>query len=498
MKATIGSPGVLLSNEDPRATTLRQMIRELFGSTKRVVAKHFPYTLPAFNKVANASAQTFPGAQPISLCKEHIDQLCSEEFLCCEKSDGVRYLFLQTSDHKCYLMERKGGFYAANMEWIKVPERPPTAAKSVLSGLDCMVDGELVEDTVSGKRALSFLIYDVLWIAGTNYMAREYTERLRAAVPIICILRCESLDSMDLNRIHIYVKDLFRTQDIRFLMDKVIPTLCHKNDGIIFTKVDCPYYPATCQEILKWKPPEKNTIDCALQSGETSKFLPRCYELCCMGNEGRTEFFDVLFFKDPDDEKNIREQIKFLKNSSGAQGFAECFYDYEYVTEDMLIFKLLLQEENAGRIEEDEKATVPTKITKERVAQLRATVKTFTEQQKDEFRGGWRVERIRGDKENPNYIRIAKNVRKSINDKIMRDDLATRLENATPQKGTILANIGTAVPGAAGDEDDDDGDAEEEHDVSFDFIGKRKGAGEDGGPDQKKKAVEEDNYDDAF
>ena len=37
--------------------------------------------------------------------------------------------------------------------------------------------------------------------------------------------------------------------------------LVHENDGLIFTVDECPYYPGTCQEIVKWKPPNMNTID---------------------------------------------------------------------------------------------------------------------------------------------------------------------------------------------------------------------------------------------
>ena len=34
-----------------------------------------------------------------------------------------------------------------------------------------------------------------------------------------------------------------------------------KNDGLIFTVDACPYYPGTCNEIIKWKPPHMNSID---------------------------------------------------------------------------------------------------------------------------------------------------------------------------------------------------------------------------------------------
>jgi len=45
------------------------------------------------------------------------------------------------------------------------------------------------------------------------------------------------------------------------IFEKIIPKLKHENDGLIYTKDACPYYPGTCAEILKWKPKDMNTVD---------------------------------------------------------------------------------------------------------------------------------------------------------------------------------------------------------------------------------------------
>ncbi len=45
-------------------------------------------------------------------------------------------------------------------------------------------------------------------------------------------------------------------------MEKVIPSLPHENDGIIFTPVYSRYCVAgTDSALLKWKPPDKNSVD---------------------------------------------------------------------------------------------------------------------------------------------------------------------------------------------------------------------------------------------
>ena len=62
----------------------------------------------------------------------------------------------------------------------------------------------------------------------------------------------------------IYVKDFFEVWETSKLMDMIDPNkgiLKHGNDGVIYTVNDCPYYPGTCEEIVKWKPPHFNSID---------------------------------------------------------------------------------------------------------------------------------------------------------------------------------------------------------------------------------------------
>jgi mRNA-capping enzyme len=64
------------------------------------------------------------------------------------------------------------------------------------------------------------------------------------------------------------MKEMFNIWDAKFLMPKFIDShkLEHENDGLIFTVDLCPYYPGTCEEILKWKPIELNSIDFKLQA----------------------------------------------------------------------------------------------------------------------------------------------------------------------------------------------------------------------------------------
>ena len=60
---------------------------------------------------------------------------------------------------------------------------------------------------------------------------------------------------------------MFNIWDAHELFPKLLQAnkLEHDNDGLIFTVDDCPYYPGTCDQILKWKPIELNSIDFKLE-----------------------------------------------------------------------------------------------------------------------------------------------------------------------------------------------------------------------------------------
>lgn len=65
-----------------------------------------------------------------------------------------------------------------------------------------------------------------------------------------------------------------------------IPHLKHENDGLVFTPVQVPYKPGTCSKLLKWKPPELNTVDFKLHVQTNAEMKP-VYKLYVM--HGRNE-----------------------------------------------------------------------------------------------------------------------------------------------------------------------------------------------------------------
>lgn len=106
--------------------------------------------------------------------------------------------------------------------------------------------------------------------------------------------------------IDIFMKDMFDVADVEGIFKYIIPNLQHENDGLIFTMNACPYYPGTCQEIMKWKPTELNTVDFELKPLPSSVNCKNIWGLYSFGvdkrgpyDEGRkySILFDLMFLK---------------------------------------------------------------------------------------------------------------------------------------------------------------------------------------------------------
>jgi len=59
----------------------------------------------------------------------------------------------------------------------------------------------------------------------------------------------------------IRAKTFWDVADTKMVLEKFIPQLTHENDGLIFSPNADPYLPGQCNELLKWKPADLNTVD---------------------------------------------------------------------------------------------------------------------------------------------------------------------------------------------------------------------------------------------
>ncbi|KAJ3484333.1 hypothetical protein NLG97_g7078 [Lecanicillium saksenae] len=268
----------------------------------------------------------FPGAQPVSFARKHIEALMSQDFYVCEKSDGIRYLLYATRDESGgeahYLIDRKNDY------WF-IPNRNlhfPLDSDQTAFHYDTVLDGELVWDTkLNGGKEPRFLIFDCLVMDGQGLMDRTLDKRLayikeRFHYPYKRLFK-EFPEELKFQPFFVEMKPFQLAYGIEMMFKQVLPNLKHGNDGLIFTCRHTSYHHGTDPNILKWKPPEENTIDFLLKlhfptvqpnkweraEGITEPFIdydsvPHAELMVFTGNNGpeRYEPFEDLYITKPE------------------------------------------------------------------------------------------------------------------------------------------------------------------------------------------------------
>lgn len=122
--------------------------------------------------------ERFPGSQPVSFSARDLGKLENQDFWVCEKSDGVRVLFLvvtdyATKDQSIYVIDRHNTYRQLVGLFFPHHENPMMPLKNTL------VDGELVIDVDPNtkRETMRFLAFDCLVIDDQNVMSRTLDKR---------------------------------------------------------------------------------------------------------------------------------------------------------------------------------------------------------------------------------------------------------------------------------------------------------------------------------
>lgn len=349
-----------------------------------------PHLADQFKReIANLLGRTslsFPGAQPVSFARRHIEELQREDYYVVEKTDGIRCLMYftrgdQPTDEIHYLIDRKNNYYYVGGLHFPIPGDETFMKFHV----DTLIDGELVNDTYEdGTQQLKFYVFDCLVLDGKNLTHRTLDKRLayfkeNLLKPYNELYKKYPEDVPYLAFI-LEDKSIQFSYGIEMMFREIIPKVkkLHGNDGLIFTCRSTPYKIGTDEHILKWKPPNENTIDFRM----------------------RLDF--PLVEPDSEDE---------------AEGVTEPYPDYDAIPTCHLFtmhnnnvyepFALMHLEESEW---EDLKALQkPLDDT---------VVECFLDEQKR-----WRFMRFRDDKPDANHISTVKSVLESIEDRVSEEDL---------------------------------------------------------------------------
>lgn len=121
----------------------------------------------------------FPGAQPVSFARHHLQELCQQDYFLCEKTDGIRCLLWSTVDETGgeihYLIDRKNDYYF--IQGLHFPHQEDPTFQQFHK--DTILDGELVIDTErDGRESLIYYVFDCLAIDGECLVNKPLDKRI--------------------------------------------------------------------------------------------------------------------------------------------------------------------------------------------------------------------------------------------------------------------------------------------------------------------------------
>lgn len=181
----------------------------------------------------------FPGSQPISIERRHFDILKKNDYVVCEKTDGVRHMLL------AFMFEGKKFSIFVNRA-LDMFETKIRFSKNTYDGT--LFDGELYED--------KYMIYDIVVANGKHIGHLNFLDRLDNMEKII-----KSAMTMKSDDVKIKLKTFHALTDFDTFLYNYLPTINQKIDGLVFTPVNEPIRVGTHETLFKWKERDHNTID---------------------------------------------------------------------------------------------------------------------------------------------------------------------------------------------------------------------------------------------
>lgn len=372
-------------------------------------------------------ARKFPGAQPVSFAGRHFEELKREDYYVCEKTDGLRVLMFMSYRRipvpvpepdqppwrewpVCYLIDRRNDYYA--VDGLKFPHQDDKTSQKFHK--ETILDGELVEDRLpNGKRLIKFLAFDLLIIDQKDLRERSLDKRLAYLKDFVLKPYQDWIaSSSDIRDNQPFLFEGKQTE-FSYALEKmfydVIPKVkeLHGNDGLIFTCRSTSYQSGTDQHILKWKPPNENTIDFLMrikwstsnpdpsdpdQSPQEDYYsLPKQFGLYIFHGQGNYSYIDDLHVT-PEDWEDMKS-----KNYPLQDAIVECFV------------------EDAPQINGDNGTNGQN------------------------HRRRWRFHRLREDKDEANHVSTYDSVKESIHDNVTQKvltDQADEIRNSWKKRHT--------------------------------------------------------------
>lgn len=236
-----GVSGVVLMTDIELVNPLRLMIQEMCGFDN----------------------SGFPGCQPVSMDRNNMKMLHMKPYKVSWKADGTRYMMLVKDKDEIYFFDRDNScFKVENLTFFK---------RDLTEHLhNTLLDGEMVIDKFNGQSFPRYLVYDIVYLDNEHVGYKTFSERMKLIIEQVIQPRQEATKRGMIHResesFGVRVKDFWDvTQAKSLLSEKFAKQLSHEPDGLIFQPKLDPYVCGRCDEVLKWKPSEQNSVDFLLK-----------------------------------------------------------------------------------------------------------------------------------------------------------------------------------------------------------------------------------------
>ncbi|KAJ8966402.1 hypothetical protein NQ317_009634 [Molorchus minor] len=238
-----GVPGVQVFQEEPKVHQLQKKVQVMCGWKNK----------------------GFPGSQPVSMDVKNINLLHQKPYRISWKADGMRYMMLIDGEDEVYFFDRDHNVFQVN--GLRFVHRKDNRRHLK----DTLLDGEMVIDKVDGKAIPRYLVYDIIKFEKLDVGKMPfYPTRLQCIENEIIKARYMAMEHGLINKalepFSIRKKDFWEiTQAASLLGEKFAKALSHEPDGLIFQPSKEPYNAGRCDDVLKWKPLDMNSVDFRLK-----------------------------------------------------------------------------------------------------------------------------------------------------------------------------------------------------------------------------------------
>lgn len=360
-----------------------------------------------------------------------------DNYLVCLKSDGMRFLLAILSCGRTIMIDRENNIYEVSTD---IFTDSLVTDKEGIGVIEYILDGELVqnESLICSKEPLHFQIFDMILYKRNLLIDKDCLERIKHAKLLINLSRFYRPAFLTQEppkhgkMIHVYVKDFYPARQTSFPLQKLstIDPYAGNIDGLIFTKINYPYYPGRHLGMIKWKHERMNTIDflivdntSLLLSLQTSFKVDQffVFELY-VANRDKFILFDYLFVFNMEEYVEICRHFKVMNigNLSLEGAIFECSYNKEEDNESVRLFWNTAFDMSSDSIISLINSSKMAKLSVIDHESIKCLLTAFDQRRNpydDRFAGNWERLRIRADKSFPNSLATANSVYSSIFEK---------------------------------------------------------------------------------